>query len=139
MADKKSKEGVRTFVFVPGSVQPKSNSTEITSLPKKSHYEGKTPMQAAKKAFTQLSKIANQPCSYTFSIKETKGAERIFTYYGVKEMMENGKYKTTVRSHRENNSKPQILRTTVEDYSSSGEDTPALPIKKKTIPPFAED
>lgn len=73
-----SRGGERTFKLLLASVTPSVSDEKLLSG-KGGRYVGKTPMQAAKKAFTQLARRVNEgaECEYTFTIQEsTQGCKK---------------------------------------------------------------
>jgi hypothetical protein len=80
----------RTFRIVLDSIDPKPNPQDVDKLPKNGgKYCGHTPMQAAKKMFTQVARRfgpKNEACRYSFSIQEiTNGTDgKTFSYVGQK-------------------------------------------------------
>ncbi len=111
--------GRRYFKILTGSIKPeKSPKVDPASLSSGGgRYTGNNPMQAAKKAFTRISRAAckDGECTYIFSIQETTqgSAKKIFQYRGVREeldeptMIKKGdteypiKFKSAVRSYKE--------------------------------------
>jgi hypothetical protein len=78
----------RTFKIVLDSIKPRIEDT--SKLPKNGgRYTGSTPMQSAKKAFTQIHRRCtnkDEECTFSFSIQETSSGEegRVFSYTGRK-------------------------------------------------------
>jgi len=79
----------REFTIVVDRVFPIDNSPCISNeIEQDKVYYGQNPMQASKKIFTKIAKLAKcNECSYIFMIKETtigKTCDKLFTYIGVK-------------------------------------------------------
>jgi hypothetical protein len=93
----KSATPKRTFTLVPESIMNASSGSvdvDTSTLPKnKGKYKGKTPMQAAKKAFSTIRKRCGEKdtsCSFIFSIQEItpNSKKSTFTYIGQKQKLE---------------------------------------------------
>jgi len=150
----------RHFKILVNEIIPEEDSPQIDTEKLTTgggDYSGKNPMQAAKKAFTRISKSSGKDqCVYIFSMQEintTKDA-KIFTYRGVREKLEKPldvnkgessfqvNFKTTVRSYKTgNNEKPVKKTKKVANLPEEPTKTeiakisPAPKIAKKIIPP----
>lgn len=83
----------RSFKLIPEDVRFNSKCRPNTEELKEGRYLGKSPLQAAKKAFTQICRTkALKPthkCEVVFSIRETtrdgKTQGKVFVYKGIRE------------------------------------------------------
>lgn len=117
---KKSEAGKRFFKILADSIESKgSPAIDATALSSNGgRYTGNNPMQAAKKAFTRISR-AGAPggeCTYVFKIQETTqgSAKKIFEYEGIREELEKPqpikkgdteyfiRFRSRVRSYKRN-------------------------------------
>jgi len=137
----------RSFTILVDSLSPEGK------LENGGRFLGTSPMQAAKKAFTQITRNLSKgkECKYIFSIQETThgSKKRQFTYCGTKtrlskptEISKNGNsykidFKTDVKSFRE--TKTDRKKKTEKPKTSSKQiEIPAISkfrvIKKKIVP-----
>lgn len=91
-----SEQKQRSFTLITESVKPLKNSQRIRTdeLSKKGgRYQGNTPMQAAKKAFTRIARSSGKDISsYSFTIRETTadnnkrsdGKPKLYSYIGTR-------------------------------------------------------
>ena len=98
-SDEDDEPGKRYFKILVDSIQPESGSPTVTIGDGKDElssnggrYTGKNPMQAAKKAFTRICRVAADggECTYVFSVQETtqSSAKKVFTYRGVRKELD---------------------------------------------------
>ena len=87
--------GKRYFKILIESIRPEKGSPKVAPEDLSANggrYAGKNPMQAAKKAFTRISKAGKKKgtCAYVFSIQETTqgSAKKVFTYRGERRQLE---------------------------------------------------
>lgn len=101
----------------------------------KKKYTGKNPMQAAKKAFTQIYKTSgSDEYSSIFSIQEEENENKTFTYEGkrIKVSREDERkktglnYKTTVKTFRE--------KSEIKPKKDTPYKPPVADIERKIIP-----
>ena len=86
----------RKFKILSDSIKPGPGSPIVVPEDLSANggcYTGKNPMQAAKKAFTRICRVATDggECTYIFSVQETtqSSREKIFTYRGIRGELEN--------------------------------------------------
>lgn len=116
--------GKRYFKVLPESIVPTDGTPSIPEddlSAKGGRYTGKTPMQAAKKIFTRICRLAAKSSEsedtefgYIFSIQETtmSSHKKVFTYQGVRQRLDEPQeiskgdtkyyisFKSTVKVHR---------------------------------------
>lgn len=97
--DDDEEPGKRYFKILVDSINPESGSPTVPIGDAKDElssnggrYTGKNPMQAAKKAFTRICRVAADggECTYVFSVQETtqSSAKKVFTYRGVRKELD---------------------------------------------------
>ncbi len=94
--DEEEEPGKRYFKILADKISPESGSLNVNPDDLSTgggRYTGKNPMQAAKKAFTRICRVANNggECCYVFYIQETtqSSPKKSFPYRGIRTVLEN--------------------------------------------------
>ena len=154
--DDNQEPGKRYFKILVSSIIPENKSPNVQDDDISSgggRYTGKNPMQAAKKAFTRICRVATAggECTYIFSIQETTqtSSKKSFTYRGVRTELEKPqevkkgdttyliRFNSEVRSHKPDGVKktPATKKTPAKASApSSAKKTPAKAPAKSSTP-----
>ena len=120
----------RSFKLVLDSIDPE---VDVSQLPSNAgRYKGYTPMQAAKKAFSAITRKCgdkNKSCSYKYSIQEITeySKKSTFTYIGYKKKLE-----TPTMIKKQNKEYPVNFETTVKAYKPDLAALKATKVSKKS-------
>jgi hypothetical protein len=139
--------GKRYFKILVDSILPENNSPKVPVGDGKNEltsnggrYTGKNPMQAAKKAFTRICRVATDggECTYIFSIQETtqSSAKKVFPYRGIRKELSvpqevtKGDTSYFIKFSSEVSSYKQSPTGGAKQKTSTGSKTKAVPAKK---------